>query len=171
MFGTELRERAPRRLRYTQPDDRHFALVFALLAFGLHTYAVAVELTKAAESVTLNSSPLPLLFLLTELGLLLNVVGLRLRKAAGALVSPAGLSIALLAHAIWYLQSRPILEAVLSNPFYGAHPEAAPPHPLGLLGATWVNLVVLGMTCILFVRVAGRVFGTSRAASDLKDLD
>ena len=151
MFKTGLRQRAAKRLQNQQPRDFHFAFGFALLTVLLHTWALVAELTSAAESITLNSSSVPLLFLLAEFGLLLSVAGLWFRKTAGILISLAGLSICGVAHAIWYLQSQQILEILLSKPFYNSHPEAIPPHPFGLLGATWVNLVVLVMTGVLFI--------------------
>jgi hypothetical protein len=146
-----LRQRAAERLQNQQPRDFYFAFGFALLAALLHTWALVAELTRAADANTLNSSIVPLLFLLIEFGLLLNVAGLWLHKAVGILISLAGLSICGAAHVIWYVQSQQILEILLSKSFYHSYPEAIAPHPLGLLGATWVNLVVLVMTCVLFI--------------------
>lgn len=151
MFGAGLRHRAVRRSRDLQPRDFYVAFCFALLAVLLHTWALVAEFTRSAQSDTLNSSTIPLLFLLMELGLLLNVVGLLFRKTASLLVSLVALSISGVGYVMWYLQSQQILEILLSKSFYHSYPEAIPPHPFGLLGATWINLVVLVLTGILFI--------------------
>ena len=83
-----------------------------------------------------------------ELGLLVNVVNLWLHKTACTLVSLIALSIVALAYTIWYVYSRQILE-LLSKPFYQLHPEAAPQHLFGLIGATGLNVVVMVMSFIL----------------------
>jgi hypothetical protein len=167
MFEAGLRQTSAGQSEDHRPRDFHFAFGFALLAVLLHTCALVVEFGRAAESVTLNSSTVPLLLLLMELGLLLNVAGLWLRKAAGMFVSLAGLSLAGIGYVIWYLQSRQILELLLSKSFPHSTPEAVPPHPFGLLGATWVNLVVLVMTGVLFVWVLKRLPGLAKAAPDV----
>ena len=151
MNGAGLRESATGRHGVRLPRDFHFALGFAVLAALLHTSALLAELVRASGSNALTSPVIPQLFLLIELGLLVNVAGLWLRKVTGILVSLAALSVAGLGYALWYLSSRQILELLMSKPFYHEFPQAVPPHPFGLVGATWVNLVVLVMAGVLFV--------------------
>lgn len=134
-----------------QPRDFHFALGVALLAVVLHTYAQAAEFAKASEFRTLNSPTIPYIFLLIEIGLLVNVVGLWVQKTAGMLVSMAALLGVGIGYVVWYVYSRQILELLLSKSFYNSYPEAVPPHPLGLIGASWLHLVVLVLSVVLFV--------------------
>jgi prolipoprotein diacylglyceryltransferase len=134
-----------------QPGDFHFALGVALLAAVLNTYALALEFAEAGEFRTLNSPTIPYIFLVIELGLLVNVAGLWVRKTAGMLVSMAALVSVGVGYVVWYAYSRQILELLLSKSFYHSYPEALPPHPLGLIGASWLNLVVLVISVVLFI--------------------
>lgn len=134
-----------------RPTDFHFAFGFAAAAALLHTYATAEHFKTLAEFKALTSPTTGLLFLLMEFGLLLNVAGLWLRRVNGMRISLAALSVTAAGYVAWYLYSRETLDLLLSKPFYHAHPEAVPPHPFGLMGATWVNLVVLVMTGVLFI--------------------
>lgn len=164
-----MRHRTAKRLPYRRPRDFNIAFGFALLAALLHTYTLITELKRAAEFNTSNTSTVPLLFLAVEFGLLLNVAGLCLRRAAGILISLVALSVSGVGHAIWYIQSRQILEMLRADSFYHSYPEAIAPHPLGLLGATWVNLVVLVITGILFVWDVKTLRGMMKAVPDVAD--
>ncbi len=134
-----------------QPGDFHVALGVAILAVVLHTYAQVSEFAKASELRTLNSPTIPYIFLIIEIGLLVNVVGLWVRKTAGMLVSMAALVGVGIGYVVWYAYSRQILELLFSKSFYHSYPEALPPHPLGLIGASWLNLVVLVISLVLFI--------------------
>ncbi len=144
-------KRATNRFHYQQPRDFHVALWFAALLLLLHTYAQVAEFRKAAEFTALTSSTIPFLFLLIEIGLLANVVGLWLRKAAGILISITALLVVCGGYAAWYGYSRQILNALSSKSFYLSYPEAVPTHHFGLIGATLVNIIVLAMTGVLLV--------------------
>lgn len=146
--------RTQRLLYYLRPKDYYFTLVVAVLAALLHTYALAKEFTAVKSSVTLASPALLLLFIIIEVGLVASVVGLWLRRAAGVLVSLVALLGVGLGYVLWYVYSRPVLDLLLSKPFYQTHAETVPPHPFGLLGATWVNQAVLLMSCVLFIWTA-----------------
>lgn len=139
---------------YRRPKDYNFTLAVAALAALLHTYALTAEFTALGRSVTLASPNILILFTLIELGLVANVVGLWLRRAAGVVLSLAGLAGVGVGYALWYVYSRRVLELLLSKPFYQSHAEAVPPHPFGLLGATWVNQAVLLLSCVLVVWTA-----------------
>lgn len=167
MSKAGLRQHLAKQSVVHRPRDYQFAFGFALLAVLLHTYALIAEFGRVSGSVTLNASLVPLLLVLIESGLLLNVAGLWLRKAAGILLSSAGLVVSGVGYVIWYVQSRQILELVLSKSSRHSIPEAVPAHPFGLLGATWVNLVVLAMTGILFVWMLKRFFGLLKASPDV----
>jgi hypothetical protein len=130
--------------------DFYFAFGFAMLSASLHTYSLVVELSSVTEYKYLTSYTTTWVLLAIELGLLVNVVNLRLRKTAGTLVSIIALLIVTLAYAIWYLYSRQLLE-LLSKPFYELHPEAAPQQMFGLIGATELNVVVMVMSFILLI--------------------
>ena len=136
---------------YQQPRDFPFAFCFAVVAALLHAYALFTEFARAAELTTLNSSTIPLLFLLIGLCLIANVAGLWLRKTTGILLSLGALAGVCAGYAVWYIYSRQILDLLLSKQFYASYPEAVPPHPFDLIGATWVNLVVLVMTVVLII--------------------
>jgi K+ transporter len=140
---------------YARPRDFNLALGIAVLATLLHTVALASELFTAVESrAIITTSTIPRLLVLIELCLLINVAGLWVRKTAGMWVSLAALLVLVVGYAGWYAYSRQIMELLSSKPFYQAHTEALPPHPLGLVGATWLNLVVLMTSGVLLVWVA-----------------
>lgn len=134
-----------------QPTDFYLAFGVALLALGLHTYAHVSEFAKADEFGILKSQTIPYIYLVIEIGLLVNVAGLLTRKTQGILVSMAALVGVGVGYAVWYIYSRQILELLFSKSVYHTYPEAVPPHPLGLIGASWLNLVVLVITVVLFV--------------------
>jgi hypothetical protein len=144
-------ERAASRRHEHHPKDFYFAFGFASLAALLHTYAQLTQFTMADDSEILTSSTIPYLFLLIELGLVVNLFGLWLRKAASMLISIIALSGVFVGYIAWYVYSRQILDRLLSKPFYHVYSGSVVPYPFGLLGATWLNLVVLVMSAILFV--------------------
>jgi hypothetical protein len=143
--------RTQRLFYYRHPADYYFTLTVAALATLLHTYALAAEVTAIRGSVTLVSPAVLLFLIVIELGLAANVVGLWLRRAAGTLVSVIALAGVGAGYALWYVHSRQVLNLLLSKPFYQAHPETIPPHPFGLLGATWVNQAVLLLAGVLLI--------------------
>lgn len=134
--------------------DYNFTLAVAALAVLLHTFALAAEVRTLSRSLTLALPNFLLLFAFIECCLVANVVGLWLRRAAGVWVSLVALAGVVAGYALWYENSRRVLDLLLSKPFYQAHPETIPPHPFGLLGATWVNQAVLLLSCVLFVWTA-----------------
>jgi hypothetical protein len=156
--------RTRRPSHYRRPKDYYFALTAAALATLLHTYALFAEVTAVGRSVTLASPAVLLFFTVIELGLAANLFGLWLRTAAGALVSAAGLLGAGAGYALWYVYSRQVLTLLLSKPFYISHPESVPPHPFGLLGATWLSQAVLLLACVLLVWTAKSLRAVMRAA-------
>jgi hypothetical protein len=149
---------------YRRPKDYNFTLAFAALAALLHTYALVAELTALRRSVTLASPSILLLFAVVELGLVANMFGLWLRRAAGVVVSLVGLASVGVSYALWYVYSKQVLELLLSKPFYQSHAETIPPHPFGLLGATWVNQAVLLMSCVLFIWTAKTLRSMTKAS-------
>lgn len=156
--------RTQRLFNYRYPKDYYFALTVAALAALLHTYVLFAELTAVRGSVTLASPSVLIFFMVIELGLAANVVGLWLRSAAGTLVSVVALLVVGAGHALWYVYSSQVLALLLSKPFYNSHPEAIPPHPFGLLGATWVNQAVLLMACVLLIWAAKTLRSMMKAA-------
>ena len=86
MILAGLNKRAARRLDFHPPKDFYFAFGLAVLAALLHTYALLVEFSRAAEFRGLTSRTVAYWLLVIELGLLLNVVGLWLRKGASILL-------------------------------------------------------------------------------------
>lgn len=155
-----------RLFQYRRPKDFYFTLGIAALAALLHTQALLAELTAVRAPMTLVSPAVLIFFAVIEVGLVANVFGLWLRSAAGAVASAAALLGVGAGYALWYLYSKQLLDLLLSKPFYQTHPEAVPPHPFGLLGATWVNQAVLLLACILLVWTAKtlRVMTKSAAA-------
>ena len=149
---------------YRRPADYHFALAVAVLATLLHTYALAAELTAVKASVTLASSAVLLFFTVIEFGLVANVVGLWLRRTAGALVSLVALLCVGVGYALWYVYSRQVLGLLLTKSFYQSHPETIPPHPFSLLGATWVNQAVLLLAFVLLVWTMKTLRAMTKAA-------
>jgi hypothetical protein len=124
------------------PRDFNFALGVAALSALLHTSALAAEFYSSYESRALTSGIVPRLLVLIEVCLLVNVAGLWARRPSGLLVSLAALLGAGAGYAGWYLYSRQVLGSLSSQLFYRQHPEAVPPHPFGLVGATWLPDVV-----------------------------
>jgi hypothetical protein len=149
---------------YRRPKDYYFALTVAVLATLLHTYALVAELTAVKGSVTLVSPAVLLFFVVIELSLAANVVGLWLRRAAGGVISVIALLGVGAGYALWYVYSRQVLDLLLSKPFYQSHPETIPPHPFGLLGATWVNQGVLLMAGVLLIWTAKTLRAMMKAA-------
>lgn len=156
--------RTQRLSHYRYPKDYYFALTVAALATLLHTYALFAEVTAFRRTVTLASPAVLLFFIVIELGLAANVVGLWLRRTAGAVVSVVALLCVGAGYALWYAYSKQDLDFLLSKPFYQSHPEAVPPHPFGLLGATWVNQAVLLLACVLLIWAAKTLRAMMKAA-------
>jgi hypothetical protein len=156
-----IKERSGR--SYDKPADFNFAFGVAVSAALIHSFALAAELYRAAESRSLISGSVTRLLLLIELCLLVNVAGLWARKATGMLASMVSLLVACAGYAGWYLYSRQVLLTLSSQPFYQLHPEGIPPHPVGLAGATWLNLLVLVITGVLLIWEAKTLRGMPRA--------
>jgi hypothetical protein len=131
--------------------DYYLAFGLAVLTVVLHTWVQLSEFSRPADSAILTSQTVSYLYLVIELGLLVNVIGLWFRTTAGLRVSIIALFVVVVAYAFWYAYSRRILEPLLSKPFYQDHPETVPNHPFGLIGATWPSLVVLLMSGLLFL--------------------
>lgn len=145
MFEEGSVQRAPRLTRYQRPKDFHVAFCVAASALLLHSYGLAADFARAAQFEASASPAIPRILLAVELCLLVSVIGLCVRKVAGLVTSITALLVACASYALWYLDSQRILELLAANPFYGQHPEAIPAHPLGLIGSTWLNLVVLAL--------------------------
>lgn len=143
--------------------DFNFALGFAVLTLLLHSYTQVVELTRISELSTLTSQTIPWVFIVIEIGLLINVIGLWLRRAGGIWLSIAALSSVGVVYVVWYVYSRQILKLLLAQPFYRLHAEAVPPHTFGLISATWMNIVVIVMSGVLFVWEAKTLRSMKRA--------
>jgi hypothetical protein len=156
--------RTQRPFHYRHPKDYYFTLTVAVLAALLNTYALAAELTAVGRPMTLVTPTLLIFYSLIELGLFANVVGLWLRNAAGTLVSVAALLGVGAGYVLWYFYSGRVLELMLSKAAYQAYPEAIPPHPFGLLGATWVNQAVLLLACVLLIWTAKSLRAMLKAA-------
>jgi hypothetical protein len=151
-FMTDARSKRSAGHSYCQrPKDFYLAFCFGVAAVLLHASALVADATQLAQFKTLVSHTVTYLLVLIGLGLLANVFGLGLRTAAGIKLSLGALLLSAVGYVLWYKHSRRMLDLLLSNPFYQSHPEAVPPHPFGLMGATWVNLVVLVMSGVLFV--------------------
>jgi hypothetical protein len=147
--------------------DFCFAFALAVLATSLHSWALVAEFSMTADFTTLTSPTILYFYLLIELGLLVNLLGMWLRTPSGLRVSILAISIVGAGYAFWYAYSRQVLGSLLSEPFYQAHPEAVPSHPFGLLGATWLNLTVFLMSGALFfwgVRVYRKQATPNRSA-------
>jgi hypothetical protein len=56
-----------------------------------------------------------------------------------------------------------MLEFLTSKPFYRTHPEAVPHHLFCLVGAVWINFVVLLISGALTVRQVKRLRGAPEA--------
>jgi hypothetical protein len=147
----KLFERKPVRLHGYQPKDFYFAFSLAALAVLIHTWAQIAEVSRAVEFRTLKSPTIPYLYLIIELGLIVNLIGLWFRTATAIRSSIIALLCVGICYAVWYAYSRKLLELLLSNPVYRAHSEIVPHHLFGLVGATWFNLAVLLMSGVLFV--------------------
>jgi hypothetical protein len=150
------------------PKDFHVALGCAVLVTVLHTCALISEVTRGAEFSTLTTHTITYLFLVIELGLIFNVIGFLFRRAAGVWISLIALSGAGAGYVLWYMHSRQILDFLLSKSFYQSHPEALPPYPFGLVGATWLNLIVLLISGVLFIweiKTLRRMLATQKTAT------
>jgi hypothetical protein len=163
MSEAELKEQSVQQWHFS-PRDFHIAFGCAVLALALHTYAQILELGQAAQLTILVSHTITYLFLLIELCLLVSTAGLWLRRSWALLVSVLSLGGVGFVYAIWYLYSRQILEQLSTKSFYQKYPEALPAHPLGLIGATWINFVVFVMSGILFIWEIKSLRAASRSA-------
>lgn len=144
-----------KRLAIPLPDphskDFYFAFGVASLALLLHTYTLIAEFARAHEVESLILHAVPPFLLIIEFCLLVSVAGLLIRNVAGLLISLLALVVTNIGYVIWYLASRPILEMLSAPPFYQLYAEAVPPHPLGLLGATTMNVLVLALSGVLLI--------------------
>lgn len=156
MTNTWLQKRVLIHLRNQKPKDFYLALGFSILAVVLHTCALITEFTRIAEFRTLTSPTITYVFMLIELALIVSVLGLWSRKRTGLVTSIIALLCVGVGYGLWYVYSRQTLDFLLSKSFYQLHPETLPQYPLGLIQATWLNLVVLvisGVLCVWNIRV------------------
>lgn len=149
-------------LRAPQVKDFYFAFGVAVLSLVLHTSTLIVEISAASEVEILTQRTVPPLFLIIELCLFVCVAGLWMRKTWGLLISMAALLSTVTGYVIWYLASRQFLQTVSSLPFQQLPAEAIPPHPLGLLGATWMSVVVLTLSGVLLIWEAKTLLSLSK---------
>lgn len=145
-----------------QPKDFYIAFGVAGLTVLTHTCALIDEFARATGSGVLTSPTVPRLLLFIGLSLLVNVAGLWARKVVGKFVSIIALISAVTGYVVWYIYSRSILEALAGQPFYLLHTEAVPPHTFGLVGATWLNIVVLLLSGVLLIWEVKTLRGMSR---------
>ncbi|PYS81504.1 MAG: hypothetical protein DMF67_16510 [Acidobacteria bacterium] len=148
--------------RYIKPRDFGFAFGVAVFAAALHTIALALELFRAAESHALTASTVTRVLILIELCLLVTVAGLWARRVAWMWLTSAALIAACAGYAWWYAYSRQVLALLLSQSFYQTHAEAVPTHHFGLIGATWLNLMVFMTSGVLLVWVVKTLRGMPR---------
>ena len=167
MIEAALGNGALARTHYQRPKDFHLALGVATLAVLLNTCALVTEFLRAAQSEISASPAVPRLLILVELCLVANVIGLCMRRAVGLFVSLAALLGASGGYALWYVYSQRILGMLSVEHFYSLHPEAVPTHPLGLLGATWLSLVVLALLCTLLIWVARTMLSAAHSPKTL----
>jgi hypothetical protein len=151
MNATGAEARTSGGLRDRRSIDFYFAFGFALLTLVLQTCALVAEVTRASQSKVLVVPTLPYIFLIIELCLAVNVVGLWLRKAAGLAMSLFALAGVGAGYFLWYVYSRQVLTLLSSKSFYQIHPEAISTYRLDLIGATWLNVIVLVMAGVLFI--------------------
>jgi hypothetical protein len=165
MTGTRTEARVTNGRRGRPSLDVYFTAVFALLTLLLQTYALIAEATRASQAQVLVAPTIPYIFLIVELCLTVNVVALWRRKAAG-LVSLLALAGVGAGYLLWHVYSRQVLALLSSKSFYQLHPEAVPAPPLDLIGATWLNVIVLVMTGVLFTWEVKQYVVRSRPACE-----
>ena len=150
-------------LRDPHSKDFYSAFGVAILVLLLHTYTLIVEFSRASEVEAFTSHTVSPLLLIIELCLLLCVAGLWTRKVAGLLISLLSLLGTGSGYVFWYLDSRQFLEKLSSHPFYHLPAEAIPSHPFGLIGATWISVIVLTLSSVLLIWEAKTLRSLSKA--------
>lgn len=161
MSARESGDKYDERLLTTQRTDFYFALLFAICATTLNTFGLILDTLKPHDIEILTSYTVPLLLVFVEFFLLVATCSLCIKKSKRSLISSFSFVAILTVYLIWYLYSQHVLGFLLSKPFYQQHREALAPHPLGLIGAKWWNLIVLTMVGILLM---WEVRGLTRAA-------
>lgn len=147
--GAEARTKGSVREHY--PVDFCFAFGFAVLALVLQTCALIAEFTRNSQFTTLVSPTIPYIFLMIEVCLAVNVVGLWFRKEASLVMSLLALAGVWAGYFLWYVYSRQVLNLLSSKSFYQLHPGAVSTYRLDLIGATWLNIIILLMASVLFI--------------------
>jgi hypothetical protein len=151
MAEAKLHKRLAGHLSDQHAKEGYLIIGFAVLTVSLHFYLQVAEVKRTAGFNIVNSQTIPYIYMVITLGLLINVIGLSLRNAAGLWLSLMALTGVGVAYVVWYIYSRQILELLLAQPFYHSYPEAIPSHNFGLISATWLNLAVLVMSGILLI--------------------
>jgi hypothetical protein len=132
--------------------DLYFAIGVAVLTTAVHVSGEIVDQYKFFQSdlAILRSPTVPRLLLLSGMSLLICTLALCTRRLCGLIVSIFGLLMAGFGYIVWFVYSRWLLKVLAEKSLY-ENQESLPPHPLGLVGAKWWNLVVLIMVASLLV--------------------
>lgn len=138
--------------------DFYCAAGAATLATALHTYWLFVDLTKPLEELEILRSPfLPRLLLFMWLCLLVSTVALWTRRLGGLLISMIGLAAVLAGYLFWYINTSQFSKLMPVDSLYHEYPRT-----LGMLGASWWNVVVLVLASLLFIWEAKTFVGKRR---------
>ncbi len=95
-------------------------------------------------------------------GFLLSVVGLLPRVRPGLIVSILSLMFVLLVYARWYAYSYSVLKVIREGVAVTPASDLTPSHPLGLVDASWLDIVILFAVVIVLAWQIKFLIGTLR---------
>ena len=150
-----------------------FGGIGGLLAATAHGYQFAIEwraLQPVAGIYILRSPSFAFLQVFLAASFLVFAIGLLTqtwRKRIGLVVSIVGLICVLLGHVEWYVFTKHTLPDLVGELLRAHRPDMIPPHPLGLIGAKWWDILILLSSAMLLLWEVKVLFAASSRGRDL----
>jgi hypothetical protein len=138
--------------------------ILAVLGLGFNSFQLSGELLRVAHTRTGHPGASNLHALLI-LGFLLSIVGLVLRSRVGLILSILSLTFVLFLYAKWYQFSYGLWKLIHE---FSPSPEFIPPHPLGLLYASWLDIAILFAVVVVLAWQIKFLIGTLRHHNESK---
>jgi hypothetical protein len=123
--------------------NRPIALGLAVAVFGagLHLIQFYREIQRLQSAIEVTSPSRLDLFLI--LPFTLCVIGLLMRSRLGLVLSILSLGFVCFVYAKWYEYSYRLLKVISEGVVAPPRQDIVPPHPLGLVDATWLDIGIL----------------------------
>ncbi len=141
---TESNKRTAQKLSLLTPPIAS-GLMLCVVSMALHS----IRLYREIEFARRFGVPAKPLHVLLILAFVFSATGLLLRSRVGLTLSIFGLGFVLLLYAGWYEYSYRLLKVISEGVVAPPQRDIVPPHPLGLVDATWLDIAILFAVVIM----------------------